>query len=182
MRTDEELMASYVAGDQAAFEALYRRYTPILTGYFRRHGKRNEDSRDLAQQTFLHLHRSREDFRGGELLRPWLFTIARNVLLDLARKHMRRPEHFTEVDTHAAPTAGATMSLSQAESARALFEALSRLSGKDRALITTHWFDEHSFEEIAAKDGAPSATLRVRAHRACARMKGWIDPVHASAS
>jgi RNA polymerase sigma factor (sigma-70 family) len=181
MRSDEDLMAAYLAGDQRAFEALFRRYTPVLIRYFNRVGKRIEDSRDLAQQTFLKLHRSRANFRAGELVRPWLFTIARNALLDHARRRVRRPEHFTEVDAHEAPETTATPGLSEAERARALFDAMSQLSSKDRALITTHWFDEHSFEEIAAQSGMQSATLRVRAHRACARMKAWIDPVHATA-
>lgn len=174
-------MAAYFAGDERAFDELFRRYTPVLIRYFNRLGKRTEDSRDLAQQTFMKLHRSRDSFRAGEPVRPWLFTIARNTLRDHARRHMRRPEQLTEVDAHESPAATVSHGLSQAERVHALLAALSRLPNKDRVLITTHWLDEHSFEEIAALDGTHSATLRVRAHRACARMKAWIDPVHATA-
>lgn len=181
MRTDEELMAAYQFGDERSFDELFRRYAPVLLGYFQRRGKRPEDSRDLAQQTFLHMHRARFDFRPGELLRPWLFTIARNAFIDHCRKQVRRPERFVDVDAHAAPSAPAASRLARAERVTALGGALARLSGKDRALLDAHWFEEHSFEELARRSGVPSNTLRVRAHRACARLRCFVDPIHATA-
>ena len=181
MRTDEQLMAAYLSGDRTAFEALFQRYAPILAGYFQRHGRPAEDSRDLVQQTFLHLHRARFDFKRGEPLRPWLFTIARNSLLDHCRRQTRRPEQLADVDAHAAPPQHAASGILQRERTLALDRALARLSQRERALLDAHWVDERSFEEIAKRDGTHSTTLRVRAHRACVRLRSLIDPIHADA-
>ncbi|HEX7671606.1 MAG TPA: RNA polymerase sigma factor, partial [Polyangiaceae bacterium] len=54
--------------------------------------RKPEDARDLVQQTFLQLHRSRLDFRQGAALKPWLFTIAMNLKREYFRRAGRKPE------------------------------------------------------------------------------------------
>jgi len=69
MKSDEELMAAYVAGDQAAFEELFRRYAPALLRVIGRQLSSPGEAHDLVQQTFLQLHRARYDFKPGARLR-----------------------------------------------------------------------------------------------------------------
>ena len=78
-------MGAYQRGDHGAFEELFARYAALVTGYMRRGYRSEHDAQDLTQQTFLHLHRGRHDYRAGAPLRPWLMTIARNVLRDRIR-------------------------------------------------------------------------------------------------
>jgi RNA polymerase sigma-70 factor (ECF subfamily) len=83
--SDEALLLSWQGGDVAAFEALFRRWQAPL----RRHLTRMLDdpaaADDLVVETFLRLQRHRARWRPGTPLRPWLFTIARN----LARNRLR---------------------------------------------------------------------------------------------
>ena len=172
--TDEQLMRAYIQGDKRAFDALFRAYAAMLLRYFMRQGKRPHDAQDLVQQTFLHLHRSRADFRDGEPLRPWLFTIARNACHDHGRRQQRRPETFCDVDSYEAhePTHG---SLIHTERTRALGQALEQLPAPHRGLLRDHWFEERSWIEIAKRDGQHAGTLRVRAHRACALLRAMLE-------
>src|SRR5512142_912477 len=91
-RSDEELMAAYVDGDQAAFRELFARHAPLLTRVVRAQLKSDEETRDLVQQVFLQLHRARRDYRKGDPLRPWLFTIAYNLCRDRWRAMGHRHE------------------------------------------------------------------------------------------
>lgn len=179
--TDEQLMSAYLQGDERAFSALFRRYASMLHRFFVRQGKRADDAQDLVQQTFLHLHRSRADYRLGEPLRPWIFTIARNVGHDHGRRQQRRPETFCDVDSYQAnqPT---RESLIHLQRTRALAQALERLPGEHRNLLNEHWFEDRSWIEIAKRDGQQAATLRVRAHRACAQLRAMIDADHHEAA
>lgn len=173
---DAELMTAYLAGDERAFAELFRRYAPLLVRFFVRHGKRSADAQDLTQETFLHLHRARFDFRVGEPLRPWLFRIARNVSHDHGRRALRRPEAFCEVDAFAAPhEREEEHALVRAERGEALSAALAQLSAPERALLDEHWFEDRAFTEIAARDGVQCTTLRVRAHRACQRLREMLS-------
>jgi RNA polymerase sigma-70 factor (ECF subfamily) len=181
-KSDEELMAAYVTGDESAFAELFRRYASMLARFFARRGKRVTDGQDLVQETFLHLHRGRYDFRLGDPLRPWLFTIARNLCNDHGRRQLRRPEQLGDLDVYAAAGSEPAAGMLFAERARSLTDALSRLPDGDRRLVDEHWFEERSFTEIAARDGIHSTTLRVRAHRACAKLREWIPVVHSAAA
>lgn len=170
---DSELMAAYVTGDQRAFDELFHTYSPLLARFFARHGKRPSDAQDLVQETFLHVHRARHDFRTGVPLRPWIFTIARNLCHDHGRRQLRRPEAFIELESCRAPDGSPDLAV--AERAQALGRALDRLPDGDRHLLDEHWFSDRSFTELAARDGVNSTTLRVRAHRACMRLRELIS-------
>lgn len=180
---DAARMEQYVNGDQAAFAELFREYAPVLVRFFVRHGKRPSDAQDLAQETFLHVHRARHDFRAGEALRPWIFTIARNLCHDHGRRQVRRPESFCEVDCYQAPQElEDAHALVLAQRCEALNQALAQLSTADRALLDEHWFADRAFTEIAARHGVQSTTLRVRAHRACHRLRELISVRYSAAA
>jgi RNA polymerase sigma-70 factor (ECF subfamily) len=170
-KSDEDLMAAYLGGDERAFAELFQRNASLLGRFFARRGKRASEAQDLVQETFLHVHRGRNDFRLGERLRPWLFTIARNLCSDHGRRQRRRPEQLADLDLYEAAAGEPFAAVLQAERARALADALSQLSRAERRLLDEHWFEERSFAEIAARDGVQSTTLRVRAHRACVRLR-----------
>jgi RNA polymerase sigma-70 factor (ECF subfamily) len=179
-KSDEALMVDYMGGDEAAFAELFGRYAGLLARFFIRRGKRAADAQDLVQGTFLHVHRARHDFRVGEALRPWLFTIARNLCHDHGRRQLRRPEQFGDLDVYPAAVVEPMVSMLSAERARSLTDALSRLPAGDRRLVDEHWFEERSFTEIGARDGMHSTTLRVRAHRACAKLRQWLPAAYAA--
>ncbi|MBL4848273.1 MAG: sigma-70 family RNA polymerase sigma factor [Planctomycetes bacterium] len=158
-------MARYQAGDTEAFQELYRRYAPRLQGLMRRSLFRQEEAADLVQQTFLHLHRARNDFRTGALLRPWLFTIA----LNLKRKHFRtvarRPaSELGEIDP-AGNDPGPGSPLERSEEQAAVREALAKLPAGTREVIELHWFEGLPFAEVAQTVGASLSAVKVRAHR-----------------
>jgi RNA polymerase sigma-70 factor, ECF subfamily len=166
--SDEALMAAYVRGDESAFERLFKRYAPTLLGMIRRRVKSDEEAQDLLQQTFLHLHRARNDFRAGAVLKPWLFTIAMNCV----REHFRRARRKKESDlteSVKATLAAEDPSLEALEEAKLardrLLAALSRLPDSQREVIEMHWFQGRPFQEVAEIVGASLSAVKVRAHR-----------------
>ncbi|MCC7538928.1 MAG: RNA polymerase sigma factor [Deltaproteobacteria bacterium] len=173
--TDEELMCRYCSGHDDALGALYRRHRPALLAAMRRAASRSE-AEDVVQETFLRVHRARSTFRRGELVRPWLWTIAYNVAKDLARRAARRPELVglpvvprTANDQTARP-------VERAESATLLGRALGALSPMLRETAVAHWLEERDFDEIARERGERAGTMRVRAHRACVRLRELLAP------
>ena len=170
MRTDEELMAAYVAGNAAAFRELFDRHSPVLLRVMRHQLRRPEDARDLVQQTFLQLHRSRNDFREGALLRPWLFTIAMNLKREYFRRAGRRPESPLELDGRSDPVV-APRGHEQLEASDALEFALGKLPEDQREVISLHWLAGIPLPEVASLVGASVSAVKVRAHRGYAAMR-----------
>lgn len=170
-RSDAELMAEYVAGDSAAFKLIFDRHAGALYAMARRRLSSDEDARDVVQQTLLQLHRARHDFRAGARLRPWLFTIAMNLVREHYRRKGRRREQSLEADPiaeQAVEPGGDEQA--QARSAR-LRAALESLPESQREVIELHWFAESPYEEIARIVGASVAAVRVRAHRGYERLR-----------
>ncbi len=61
------------------FRRLFDRYYRPVVHFFVGRGFSKEESRDLAQETFLRIHRGLKDFRHEASESTWLFRIARNV-------------------------------------------------------------------------------------------------------
>ncbi len=71
-------------------ERVYRSYAPSVRGYLRGQGVAEAD--DLLSEVFLQVTRSLPLFEGAdEELRPWIFAIARNRVIDAHRRRAVRP-------------------------------------------------------------------------------------------
>jgi len=173
--SDEALMVAYVGGDQAAFQELFSRYAPLLTGLMRSGMRGDEESRDLVQQTFLQLHRARRDYQPGQPLRPWLLTIAYNLKRDHWRRRGRRPEAPLERAPEQVNGRTPSAALEREERARRLRAALDRLPADQRQVIELHWFGGIPFPEIAETVGASLSAVKVRAHRGYQRLRGLLE-------
>ena len=176
MSTDEELMARYVAGESDAFRELFERYGPRLAGLFRRQIPRDADVQDLVQQTFLQLHRARNDFRAGSPLRPWLYTIALNLKRRYFRDYARKPAASLEVDP-AAEKIEASAGLVRGEQAARVHAALAELAPAQREVIELHWFEGLPFAEVAHTVGASLSAVKVRAHRGYKKLREHLERV-----
>jgi RNA polymerase sigma-70 factor (ECF subfamily) len=173
-RSDEELMLAYVAGERAAFKLLFERYAGLLFGMAKRRLGSDDDARDVVQQTMLQMHRARNDFRPGARLRPWLFTIAMNLVREQYRKRKRRREQVLEPShSPAVPENASEVERDDDQRVRAarIRTALASLPAQQREVIELHWFEESPYEEIARVVGASVAAVRVRAHRGYERLR-----------
>ena len=157
-------MAAYIAGDRSAFQALFQRYAPLLQHAMGRGLRSTEEAKDLVQQTFLHLHRSRLDFEPGRKLKPWLFTIALNLKREFFRRGKRRRESSLDDDRIAEPFEG-PRGQERSDAARETTMALQSLPADQREVIEMHWFGGLSFPEVAETVGSTVAAVKVRAHR-----------------
>lgn len=175
-RSDEELMRAYVGGDEAAFDVLFRRYAPVVHGVVRRALRDDELARELTQQTFFRLHGARADFRLDSKLRPWLFTIAMNLVREHWRRQKRRPHVDEDVEQRAAPVAE-HLPMELERRSRALHAALEALPTSQREVIELHWFQERPYKEVADILGTSEGAVRVRAHRAYTTLKSLLGQV-----
>src|SRR3954454_16043185 len=89
--SDEELVARSIGGDQESFNQLVLRWErPIYALAYRVIG-REEDARDVCQETFLRAYRALNGFRGQAKFSSWLYRIALNLCRDWMRRERRTP-------------------------------------------------------------------------------------------
>ena len=168
--SDEALMRAHAGGDPRALAVLFERYFDRLVRVMQRDLAMAEEARDLVQQTFLQVHRARADYDPALRFRPWLYTIALNLKREHLRARGRRPTVPLE-SSRAHERQATEPSPEQADTARAVRDAISSLPPDQRAVIELHWLEELSFGEAALCLGITANAAKVRAHRGYERLR-----------
>jgi RNA polymerase sigma-70 factor (ECF subfamily) len=87
---DEDCMLRYAAGDPAAFQVLYERHRGGLYRYFLRQSPRDV-AEEMYQDVWARVIKARRSYRPDASFRTWLYTLARNRLIDYWRSQGRDP-------------------------------------------------------------------------------------------
>ena len=172
-RTDDELLQRVAANDRDAFDELYRRYTrPVLGLALRRLGDRGR-AEDALQEAFASVWRSARTYDpargpGG----AWLYTVARNAIVDGAR---RRPEPATEAPETPTDDAGPDERAEAAWLAWRVHRAIQDLPPAEREVIELAYWGEQSQSEIAAFLAIPLGTVKTRTRSGLARLASLLN-------
>src|SRR5262245_22164681 len=165
--SDEALFADYRAGDAAAFEALFRRWQEPLGRHLARMLDDPAAADDLVMETFLRLHRHRARWREGTPLRPWLFTIARN----LARNRLRAQRLWGWLPLATARDRIAPPPAARDEIRRRVAEAFAALPEAQREACSLRLLGDLTLDEIAHVTGVPVGTVKSRLFHGLRRLR-----------
>ncbi len=155
------LMVKVQQGDKAAYEQLLNELGPVLLGYVRKRVFNREIVQDVYQEVLLTFHKARHSYEPSRPFGPWLFTVARNSMLDALAKNRRFVER--EIAVEELPETGTVeMDGSLGDD---LDQALKALPPLNREAIELLKLKGLSLEAAAAQLQITVAALKVRAHR-----------------
>ncbi|MBI5960647.1 MAG: RNA polymerase sigma factor [Chloroflexi bacterium] len=165
-------------GDQAAWSALVQQHQEALFRLAYLMVGDADEAQDIAQEAFIRAYRLWDRFDSTRPLRPWLLRITSN----LARNHRRGAGRYWAalvrlVQSEAAgeePDSAETINGQQME-ARALWQAVKKLDGKDQQVIYLRFFLDLPVAEVAETLELPPGTVKSRLHRALERLRGVIE-------
>jgi len=170
--TDEELVAKSIGGDAESFNQLILRWErPIYALAYRTIG-REEDARDVCQETFLRAFRALPGFRGQAKFSSWIYRIALNLCRDWARRERRTPvsqppENIDLIELAAAT--GPSESIEDLVARRDLMKtveaAMAVLPEEQRTAIILKEYHGLTFQEIADLVGCPLSTVKTRLYQ-----------------
>lgn len=153
------------------FDSLFQKLYPSLFRYLHRLTGDADVADDIAQEAFVRL--LKQSLPEAEV-RPWLFTVAMNLVRDHARKVERRQRLLTTAPVLVSSPPLADEVVERAEQVGSVRDVLDRLSPRDRQLLLMRE-EGFKYEEIAAVIGvAPASvgTLIARALRRFAELYG----------
>lgn len=174
MSSDASLLAA-ARHDPAAFGELYERYATPVNEYFARRTRSRSTALDLTAETFAQAWLVRARFRdeASGSAAPWIYGIARNVLLMSIRRgsaerraterlslreHFDRPQHVED------PAPVSTW----ADGADELLEAL---PADQREAVRLRVLEDREYSDIAGALGTTPGAARVRVHRGLRALK-----------
>jgi RNA polymerase sigma-70 factor (ECF subfamily) len=170
--TDEELVAKSVGGDSDSFNELIHRWErPIYALAYRQLG-REEDARDVCQETFLRAYRALPGFRGQAKFSSWLYRIALNLCRDWMRRERRAPEvqapedvDLMELAAAREPSESIEDRVARRDLSRAVEQAMRLLPEEQRTAILLKEYEGLTFQEIADLIGCPLSTVKTRLYQ-----------------
>jgi RNA polymerase sigma factor (sigma-70 family) len=168
--SDEALLARYVAGDIASFEQLYLRHERPLWRYLMRQYPPRENAEELMQDVWSVVVREAVRFRSDGRFTPWLYTLARNRIIDRYRtRHAHQSldavddEDNTLADRLADESSSSPLQATeQDEMGQAILAALALLPAEQRETFVLQAESGMSVEEIAVVTGASFETVKSR--------------------
>jgi len=168
--SDEELMLRFGRGEAAAFDLLYRRHEMKIWRYLKRSVENRASADELMQDVWFAVAREANRYRPTAKFTTWLFTLARNRIIDAVRKN--RPHDSIDQDADGSTAlaerlrADASMEpqerLQLEQHASVLIAAVDRLPAEQRDAFLLHAEGELSLEEIAVATGASFETAKSR--------------------
>ena len=144
---------TFATGDELELQQAIDLYGHALMRYCHNILCDYHEAEDVVQMTFLKAFDKRHQFQNGTSLSAWLYRIAYSICIDQLRK--RKLRFF--IITPQIQNTGMSVEL---------LEALSKLSGMERALIFNRIIEERDYKELEEIYHLPAATLRKRYERA----------------
>ncbi len=178
-------MAAYQKGDVAAFAELVSRHEKRLWNFVRRFVADSATAEDLLQEVFLRVVRSAGEWQPSAKFSTWLFTIARNLCTDNARRGaLRRADSLEQtpqpsrddsgphrIDKIAGSDGNAERAAMNREIADRVDRAVAELPLEQREVFLMREVMDMSFAEIAAATKTSEPTVKSRMRYALERLR-----------
>lgn len=176
--TDEELMVRFQRDDRAAFALLVGRHKVRLYNFVLRHLRDVSAAEEVVQDAFVRVAEAAANFKHASRFSTWLYTIARNLCVDHARKRaLRRHPSLDEPERPADGDAFDRLDLSErtadaganvernavsSEIRERVMAALYTLPDDQREVFLMREVSSLPFKDIAEIVGAPENTVKSR--------------------
>ena len=170
-RNDPELLDQLIE----LYQHRLLRYLLFLTG-------KREVAEDLFQETWMRVLLRGAQYNGKARFDTWLFTIARNLVIDLSRKRqMASLDEMSEAGEDERPFEVAIdgpspfEQFATREDRAEVAEVLLKLEPNYREVLMLRFHEEMSLEEIASVTRAPLSTVKSRLYRGLAALKPEVE-------
>lgn len=186
MRESEQILAELLVlrcrrGDAAAWREMIRLWERRLLYYVRRLVGGERDAWDVLQQTWLAAYRAMPSLQEPRALRAWLYRIAHRQ----AVSHLRHAGAMPDFGAGAIDVAGDVPDDTEgpsffAEAADRVHAGLSALSLAHREVLTLHFLEDATVQEIAAVLEVPEGTVKSRLFHAKRALRAALERSDAS--
>jgi RNA polymerase sigma-70 factor, ECF subfamily len=157
----------------AAVRQLYAGHARALRRYVERFCPDRSGTDDIVQETFIRAWRHLPQLSSGDLpVRPWLFRVARNLLIDADRAARSRP---ITVRAQPAEEGRDDIGLNQVLDRQLVADALHRLSPAHRAVLVETFYRDLTLVKVARQLGIPDSTARSRLHYALQALRRQLE-------
>lgn len=160
-------------GDRGSFISLFSAFAPKVKGYLLRNGASEQIAEELTQDTFLTIWRKARQYDPMRATpSAWIYTIARNLWVDLLRRE-RRPSSGL-IDEQPEGQLTPEQNVGATDAGAHLRVAVGSLPREQAEVMRLSYFEDRTHHEIADQLGLPLGTVKSRIRLASATLKSTL--------
>lgn len=170
------ILAIAASRDRAAFTVLFARFAPRIKTFLMRRGAPDGLAEELAQETLLSVWRKAEAFDPARgTAEAWIFTIARNVAIDAARRRAGLVSVVLDMALEESEPPRGEAAAFAAQAAVRLRAAVLTLPRDQIEVVRMAFFEGCTHSEIAQALRLPIGTVKSRLRLAIRRLSGLVE-------
>jgi RNA polymerase sigma factor (sigma-70 family) len=177
--SDQELIEEVLNGNSKAYAALVKNHQRFVFTLALRFTKNREDAEEVAQDCFIKAYRSLGTFKQSSKFSTWLYTITYTTAMSFLRKRQVATASIDNDDNVLQLVnniSSYNADLVEQKSANLYLNiAINNLLPVDAAIITLFYLGEQSLDEIGQALHMEPNTIKVKLHRARARLKEQME-------
>lgn len=172
-RSDAELAADIKLGDATAFKSFHSRYAEALFFFVLTKVKHREEAEDIVQTAFIRIWQDRAKLDEKKSLKSYLYTIAKNLSIDLFRK--KKPDSLDRLALNPAVVPLQESNLEEMEDA--VITAIKQLPPGPQKVFCLSRFNNLKYEEIAEILGLSVKTVENHMGRALLLLRSSLKNI-----
>ena len=172
---DNAIIDTLKESSERGFRMLMMKYQEPLYWHIRRLVVSHDDAQDAAQETFVRIYRSFDQYRGDCSFRSWIYRIATNEALRIISKRRQEVVSLESAATGVQFIAGDNYIDYDDKVAVKLQKAILTLPPKQQLAFNLRYYDELSFEEIARIADSTPTSIKASYHVAKEKIVKYMN-------
>lgn len=158
------LMAEAQSGQSDSYHKLLSQISVILSKFLSRRIGSYHDREDVLQEILLAIHNSRHTYLPSKSFYPWMYAIAKNILVKYYKKIHKQNSRIIEAEIQSL-TAIEKIESDEIERTNEIIRLINDLPGKQKRIIQMLKIQGFSIRQVADKLNLSEANVKVIAHR-----------------
>jgi len=175
---DIEIIDSFKKGNEHAFNILVNKYQKKIYWIVRKMVLDHDDANDITQDIFIKIHSSLKDFRGDSKFFTYIYKISVNFCLNHISKKKRTSNREIDIEDDTLDIKSTDMGTDEhydeKRKQKLLKEAIENLEGQQRAVFNMRFYDNLSYEEIAAMMNKSVGGMKANYFHAVKKIEAYI--------
>ena len=161
--------------DRKAFQELYAHFSPRLNAYVLRQGTEPQIAEEVVQESMVKVWRKAGQFDPSKAAAStWIFTIARNMRIDLLRRNYRPEPDKNDPAFTPDPEPQAFDTVSLGEDSLRLRRSIEKLPVEQQKVLQLAFFEDKPHSEVAKELNMPLGTVKSRIRLALRHLRSEI--------
>ncbi len=175
---DLEIIESFKKGNEQAFNTLVNKYQKKIYWIVRKMVLDHDEANDITQDIFIKIYSSLHDFRGDSKFFTYIYKISVNFCLNHISKKKRTTNKQVDIEDETLEIKSEDLAtdehFDEKRKAKLLKEAIESLEGQQRVVFNMRFYDNLSYEEIAAQMNKSVGGMKANYFHAVKKIETYI--------